>query len=100
MGKWDTYRVHRDRDIVDRTLKRILFTEGGGKPYELAISIIGDLIQFYSLLFRFIQEKPLEFMLFLKDFNGIEQVNASFKVIHEFVRIFDEKLPTVKFGRE
>lgn len=100
MSQWDTFRVYRERKIIDRTLRKILFKESEGKPYELAVNIIGDLIQFYSIVFRFIKQNPLLFQTFLLDFNDIKQIAKGFNSIQGFVNQFDKSIPLVKFGEE
>lgn len=98
--KWDIYRVHREREVIDRTLRKILFKESKGKPYDFAVGLIGDLIQFYSISFRFIKKNPLLFKEFLLGFNEIKQIYDGFNRIHSFVDHFDKNIPLVKFGEE
>ena len=100
INQWDTFRVHRERKIIDRTLKKILFKESEGKPYELAVNLIGDLIQFYSISFRFIQQNPSLFKDFISKFSDIKQIANGFYAIKGFVSQFDKSIPLVKFGEE
>ena len=97
MENWNDYRVPRKREVIDNTLKKVLF-KLGGKPYDTSLAVLGDLIQFYSILFRFIKERYEDFALFLMNFNGVEQINKSLDTIHKFVKQFDNNLPIVKFG--
>lgn len=95
---WDGYRIHRQREVIDRTLRKVLFKESEGKPYELAVNIIGDLIQFYSIAYRFIIKNPLEFGEFISNFSAVKQIAKGFESIRSFVLTFDDTLPLLKFG--
>ena len=100
VNQWDTFRVHREREVVDRTLRKVLFKDSRGKPYAFAVGLIGDLIQFYSIAFRFIHQNPSLFKAFISKFSDVKQIARGFNSVDGFVRQFDKAIPLVKFGEE
>ena len=99
-NKWDTYRVHRDREVIDRTLRKVIFKQSKGKPYEYSVNIIANLIQFFSLTYRFLAENNEKWKSFIEKFNDMEQVAEGFSFILGFVKQFDKEIPIIKFGVE